>query len=234
MPEHLADVDAFSFWWKGTPFVLLNTRQSAERGRFDAVHELGHLVMHSDYDLPRGRERELEANRFAAAFLMPEQDVLACGLRNANASSAARYGHIDCNGPRTISGARGSAQRLARCVTRPRRLSNYRLRPLLAAYDARPYRRQTAPISSDDRPQRRRAQLGNDQPGLAPTFTRWASPGAYALDTRSLSRAGSARISNPLVPNSGSGVQRRVRAATDHALIRSRPWSKSDSVVIKP
>jgi Zn-dependent peptidase ImmA (M78 family) len=41
--------------------------------------------MHSDYDLPRGREREIEANRFAAAFLMPEQDVLACGLRNANA-----------------------------------------------------------------------------------------------------------------------------------------------------
>lgn len=83
LPEHLTDVDAFSFWWRGTPVVLLNTRKSAERGRFDAAHELGHLVIHSDYDLPRGRDRELEANRFAAAFLMPEEDVLASGLRNA-------------------------------------------------------------------------------------------------------------------------------------------------------
>lgn len=84
LPEHLVDVDAFSFWWKGTPYILLNTRKSPERGRFDAAHELGHLVMHGDYDIPRGRERELEANRFAAAFLMPEEDVLASGLRNAN------------------------------------------------------------------------------------------------------------------------------------------------------
>jgi Zn-dependent peptidase ImmA (M78 family)/DNA-binding XRE family transcriptional regulator len=83
LPEHLGDVDAFSFWWDGTPFVLLNTRKSAERGRFDAAHELAHLVVHADYDLPRGREREWEANRFAAAFLMPEEDVLASGLRNA-------------------------------------------------------------------------------------------------------------------------------------------------------
>lgn len=83
LPEHLSEVDAFSFWWDGTPFILLNTRKSYERGRFDAAHELGHLVMHSEYDLPRGRERELEANRFAAAFLMPEEDVLSRGLRNA-------------------------------------------------------------------------------------------------------------------------------------------------------
>lgn len=83
LPEALAEVDAFSFWWHGVPFMVLNTRKSAERGRFDAAHELGHLVMHSEYDLPRGRERELEANRFAAAFLMPEEDVLSRGLRNA-------------------------------------------------------------------------------------------------------------------------------------------------------
>jgi Zn-dependent peptidase ImmA (M78 family) len=86
LPEHLTDVDAFSFWWKGVPFVLLNPRKSGERGRFDAAHELAHLVIHSDYDLPGGREREFEANRFAAAFLMPEEDVLASGLRNAGPS----------------------------------------------------------------------------------------------------------------------------------------------------
>jgi len=84
LPEHLVDVDAFSFWWDGTPYMLLNTRKSPERGRFDAAHELGHLVMHGAYDVPSGREREWEANRFAAAWLMPEADVLASGLRNAS------------------------------------------------------------------------------------------------------------------------------------------------------
>lgn len=83
LPERLADVDAFSFWWQGTPYVVLNTRKSAERGRFDAAHELGHLVMHGDHDRPPGREGEQEANRFAASFLMPEEEVLAAGLRNA-------------------------------------------------------------------------------------------------------------------------------------------------------
>lgn len=83
LPERLADVDAFSFWFKGTPYMVLNTRKSAERGRFDAAHELGHLVMHGDYDQPAGRDKERDANRFAAEFLMPADDVLARGLRNA-------------------------------------------------------------------------------------------------------------------------------------------------------
>lgn len=84
LPQHLADVDAFSFWWRRTPYILLNTRKTAEHGRFDVAHELGHLVMHGAYDVPSGREREWEANRFAAAFLMPEDDVLANRLRNAS------------------------------------------------------------------------------------------------------------------------------------------------------
>ncbi len=46
LPEHLSDVDAFSFWWQGTPFVLLNTRKSAEPGRFDADHEQVIAVKH--------------------------------------------------------------------------------------------------------------------------------------------------------------------------------------------
>ncbi|WP_082557201.1 XRE family transcriptional regulator [Modestobacter sp. Leaf380] len=83
LPERLADVDAFSFWWEGAPYVVLNTRKSAERGRFDAAHELGHLVMHGDYDQPVGRDKERDANRFAAEFLMPADDVLSRGLRNA-------------------------------------------------------------------------------------------------------------------------------------------------------
>jgi Zn-dependent peptidase ImmA (M78 family)/DNA-binding XRE family transcriptional regulator len=76
-------VDAFSFVWHGTPYVLLNTTKSAERGRFDAAHELGHLVLHTEHRLPHGPGAEQEANRFAAAFLMPRASVAAHGLAHA-------------------------------------------------------------------------------------------------------------------------------------------------------
>jgi len=76
MSEDTAEVDAFSLWREATPFVFLNTQKSAERSRFDAAHELGHLILHR-HDEPRGREAEHEANRFASAFLMPRGSVLA-------------------------------------------------------------------------------------------------------------------------------------------------------------
>ncbi|MEU7793445.1 ImmA/IrrE family metallo-endopeptidase [Micromonospora tulbaghiae] len=74
-PEH-GDVDAFSFWRDGLPFVVLNTLKSGERGRFDAAHELGHLVLHGHNGCntwPKDSERE--ANQFASAFLMPRLSV---------------------------------------------------------------------------------------------------------------------------------------------------------------
>lgn len=70
------EVDAFSFWYDGTPFVFLNNSKSAEQGRFDAAHELGHLVLHGAAHSLAGVDAEAEANEFAAAFLMPELDVL--------------------------------------------------------------------------------------------------------------------------------------------------------------
>jgi len=78
-----AAVDAFSFVWRQTPYVLLNTAKSGERGRFDAAHELGHLVLHSEHRVPHGPDAEQEANRFAAAFLMPRASVLAHRLATA-------------------------------------------------------------------------------------------------------------------------------------------------------
>jgi Zn-dependent peptidase ImmA (M78 family)/DNA-binding XRE family transcriptional regulator len=78
-----AEVDAFSFVWRGCPYVLLNTSKTGERGRFDAAHELGHLVLHSEHRVPHGPDAEQEANRFAAAFLMPRASVLAHGLAGA-------------------------------------------------------------------------------------------------------------------------------------------------------
>ncbi|MEV5143463.1 XRE family transcriptional regulator [Streptomyces sp. NPDC052727] len=78
------EVDAFSFWDRGIPFVLLSTEKTAERGRFDAAHELGHLVLHGEEQMPHGPQAEAEAHRFAAALLMPRADVLAHAPRGAS------------------------------------------------------------------------------------------------------------------------------------------------------
>jgi Zn-dependent peptidase ImmA (M78 family)/DNA-binding XRE family transcriptional regulator len=75
-----AEVDAFSMWRQTTPFVFLNTAKSAEHGRFDAAHELGHLVMHR-HGAPQGQNAEREANAFASALLMPRSTVLAVAPR---------------------------------------------------------------------------------------------------------------------------------------------------------
>ncbi|NAZ80794.1 ImmA/IrrE family metallo-endopeptidase [Kineococcus sp. R8] len=70
--EHL---DAFAFWRNDEPFVLLNLQKSAERGRFDAAHELGHLVLHRDTTRLNGRDIEREANEFASSFLIPATGI---------------------------------------------------------------------------------------------------------------------------------------------------------------
>ncbi|MDR1063044.1 MAG: ImmA/IrrE family metallo-endopeptidase [Azoarcus sp.] len=80
------EVDAFSMWYDGKPFVFLNTNKTAERCRFDAAHELGHLVMHR-HGVPHGQEAEREANAFASAFLMPRRSVLANAPRSATLPS---------------------------------------------------------------------------------------------------------------------------------------------------
>lgn len=80
-----AEVDAFSMWREDAPFVFLNTKKSAEHSRFDAAHELGHLVMHR-HGAPWGQEAEREANAFASAFLMPRGDLLAQASRVSTVS----------------------------------------------------------------------------------------------------------------------------------------------------
>lgn len=70
------EVDAFSIWNGGIPYVFLNTNKSSEHSRFDAAHELGHLILHK-HGPPRGLEAEKQANAFASAFLMPRGSVLA-------------------------------------------------------------------------------------------------------------------------------------------------------------
>jgi Zn-dependent peptidase ImmA (M78 family)/transcriptional regulator with XRE-family HTH domain len=76
------ELDAYSLWHRKEPFIFLNTQKSGEHSRFDAAHELGHLVLHWHYDIPQGRQAEQEANRFAAAFLMPAASILAKAPKN--------------------------------------------------------------------------------------------------------------------------------------------------------
>ncbi|MFJ4004015.1 helix-turn-helix domain-containing protein [Streptomyces sp. NPDC090023] len=84
LPPDCRDVDAFSTTRKGTPYIFLNTQKSGERGRFDAAHELGHLILHSEHRIPHGVESEQEAQRFASSFLMPRAGILAQMLMNAS------------------------------------------------------------------------------------------------------------------------------------------------------
>lgn len=80
-----ADIDAFCLVRDGTPYVFLNTSRSAERQRFDLAHELGHLVLHGEQEMTpsSSKDREAEANRFAASFLMPSGAILAQSMRGA-------------------------------------------------------------------------------------------------------------------------------------------------------
>lgn len=75
------EIDAFSVWRSDTPFVFLNTLKTPEHSRFDAAHELGHLVRDT-YSMKIGHLEknpniEKEANEFASAFLMPKESMIA-------------------------------------------------------------------------------------------------------------------------------------------------------------
>lgn len=69
-----ARVDAFSVNFIDHPVVVLSAdKDKWDRSRFDAAHELGHLVMHEEAaGVP---EAEKQAHEFAAAFLMPARDI---------------------------------------------------------------------------------------------------------------------------------------------------------------
>jgi Zn-dependent peptidase ImmA (M78 family) len=78
LAENCHEVDAYSVWRGTRPFVFLNTVKSGERRRFDAAHELAHLVLHR-HASPNRLEAEKEAQAFAAAFLMPTASIRAIG-----------------------------------------------------------------------------------------------------------------------------------------------------------
>lgn len=73
LTEDCKALDAFSFWYDSTAFVFVTHHKSPERGRWDAAHELGHLVLHQG--ATKGREVEAEADAFASEFLLPEAAI---------------------------------------------------------------------------------------------------------------------------------------------------------------
>lgn len=81
MQLRLNKLDAFSVWFDNKPFIFLSSDKDTNvRIRFDIAHELGHLLMHSDYyseeDLKNSaihEKLENEADRFAGAFLLPKE-----------------------------------------------------------------------------------------------------------------------------------------------------------------
>lgn len=71
--------DAYSAWSKdGRPFIILGIGKSAVRRNFDLAHELGHLLLHASVDFinlskVESQDMEVQANKFASCFLLPEQ-----------------------------------------------------------------------------------------------------------------------------------------------------------------
>lgn len=71
----LDDVDAFSVAFPERPIVALGAdKGQRDRSRFDAAHELGHLLMHEPTQVG-SKAIEDQAQQFAAELLMPEGDI---------------------------------------------------------------------------------------------------------------------------------------------------------------
>ena len=62
--------DGLSGWADRTPVLVLNEAAPADRLRFNAAHEIGHLVMKRTGD---EKQDEAFARRFAASFLLPAE-----------------------------------------------------------------------------------------------------------------------------------------------------------------
>ena len=65
-------IDAISQWITGLPpLFFVNAGVPGDRMRFSLAHELGHVIMHRTVNA----DLEDQANRFAASFLMPADDI---------------------------------------------------------------------------------------------------------------------------------------------------------------
>lgn len=75
------DADAYSVWTDNEqPIIILGKNKNiTARRNFDLAHELGHLLLHKDVEFVHlsrmeYKEKEKEADWFAGAFLLPEDE----------------------------------------------------------------------------------------------------------------------------------------------------------------
>jgi Zn-dependent peptidase ImmA (M78 family)/DNA-binding XRE family transcriptional regulator len=82
-----AELDAFSHYDERPYVVLGDDKRCAVRSRFDAAHELAHLLLHQKVTTEQltqadvFRKVEDQANRFASAFLLPKQSFFEVARR---------------------------------------------------------------------------------------------------------------------------------------------------------
>jgi len=77
-------VDAFSMRGHTRPVIVLCSKAgAAARRRFDAAHELGHLLLHAESD-GGSKIQEAQAHRFASALLMPSEEIEPWLIRRSN------------------------------------------------------------------------------------------------------------------------------------------------------
>jgi Zn-dependent peptidase ImmA (M78 family)/transcriptional regulator with XRE-family HTH domain len=65
-------VDGLSQWVSDHPVVMVNASMPTDRQRWTLAHELGHLVLHTEYI---DDNAEQQADEFAAEFLMPADQI---------------------------------------------------------------------------------------------------------------------------------------------------------------
>jgi Zn-dependent peptidase ImmA (M78 family) len=86
-PPEILNVDAYSAWVDNRPLIVLNPSRTESFRIWHAIaHELGHLFMHDqreDVSEQTRETRELEAEEFARAFLVPEIDHVNEALQRA-------------------------------------------------------------------------------------------------------------------------------------------------------
>lgn len=76
------------------PIIYLNKTAPPDRQRFTLAHELGHIVMHSNYIPMVNDDVEDEADRFASEFLMPTKEFKTTMMgRKMNVDDLAELKH---------------------------------------------------------------------------------------------------------------------------------------------
>jgi Zn-dependent peptidase ImmA (M78 family) len=89
-------IDALSQWLPGmVPVFLVNKRIPTDRLRWTLTHEIGHIVMHR---FPTDK-MEIEADQFAAEFLLPEREIKPAlsNLSLAKLASLKPYWRVSMN-----------------------------------------------------------------------------------------------------------------------------------------